>query len=180
MTADLAGMVTHRDLLAASSSSLSVPAEADRVRLLGLARAVDVMETHVSVATPGDPAAVAGERMIRHKIGCLPVVGADGRLAGIVTEEDFVRWATAHMTPADAARQSAYPSRRSAGGSPERQSAQHPARTAEAVLESRDLGSDAPPAVPQVVPGARERAARGRHGPRAVHVRRRRDDRRPP
>jgi CBS domain-containing protein len=176
----LAGIVTHRDLLAASSSALNVPAEADRLRLLGLARAVDVMETHVSVAAPGDPAAVAGERMIRHKIGCLPVVGADGRLAGIVTEEDFVRWATAHMTPADAARQSGYPSRRSAGSSPERPSAQHPARTAEAVLESRDLGSDAPPAVPQVVPGARERAARGRHDPRAGDVRRRRGDRRPP
>ena len=103
----LAGLVTHRDLLAASSSSLKVPDEADRVRLLGFARAGDVMETHVSVAAPDDPAVLAGERMIRHKIGCLPVVGTDGRLAGIVTEEDFVRWATAHMAPADAARQSA-------------------------------------------------------------------------
>ena len=103
----LAGIVTHRDLLAASSSSLTVPLEEDRVRLLGLARVVDVMETHVSVAAPGDLAAEAGERMIRHKIGCLPVVEADGRLAGIVTEEDFLRWATARMAPAEPARASA-------------------------------------------------------------------------
>ena len=103
----LAGIVTHRDLLAASSSSLTVPAEEDRVRLLGLARVVDVMETHVSVAAPGDLAAEAGERMLRHKIGCLPVVEADGRLAGIVTEEDFLRWATARMAPAEPAQASA-------------------------------------------------------------------------
>jgi CBS domain-containing protein len=103
----LAGLVTHRDLLAASSSSLLVPAENERVRILGLAHVANVMETHVSVVTPEEPAADAGERMIRHKIGCLPVLGADGRLAGIVTEEDFLRWATSHMTPAEAMRQSA-------------------------------------------------------------------------
>jgi CBS domain-containing membrane protein len=103
----LAGIVTHRDLLAASSSSLLVPAENERVRILGLAHAAHVMETHVSVAAPTDPAAAAGERMIRHKIGCLPVVAADGRLAGIVTEEDFLRWATVHMAPAEPVRQSA-------------------------------------------------------------------------
>ena len=103
----LAGLVTHRDLLAASSSSLKVPAEHDRMRLLAFASAADVMETHVSVATPEDPAALAGERMMRHKIGCLPVVGPDGRLAGIVTEEDFLRWATTHMAASPAVRQSA-------------------------------------------------------------------------
>jgi diacylglycerol O-acyltransferase / wax synthase len=103
----LVGLVTHRDLLAASSSTLSVPLEEDRVRLLTRARAADVMETHVSIAAPGDPAALAGERMIRHKIGCLPVVEADGRLVGIVTEEDFLRWATAHMQPVEPVRASA-------------------------------------------------------------------------
>jgi len=95
----LAGLVTHRDLLAASSSSLTVPSEDERLRFLARARASDVMETHLSVAGADDPAALAGERMIRHKIGCLPVVTADGRLAGIVTEEDFLRWATARMAP---------------------------------------------------------------------------------
>ena len=103
----LVGIVTHRDLLAASSSSLTVREEAARVRLLGLARVLDVMETHLAVAAPDDPAAVAGEGMIRHKIGCLPVVESSGRLVGIVTEEDFLRWATGRMVPAERVRQSA-------------------------------------------------------------------------
>ncbi len=93
----LLGLVTHRDLLAASQSTLTFRAEAERVRLLAWARAADVMETHLSVTRPDEPAVAAGGRMGRQKIGCLPVVGPDGRLAGIVTQEDFLRWATDHM-----------------------------------------------------------------------------------
>ena len=107
VTADarLIGMVTHRDLLAASPSSLAPAAE--RVALSASVRVADVMETHVSVVTPDEPAAGAGERMLRHKIGCLPVVAPDGRLAGIVTADDFVRWAAARMQPEVPVRQSA-------------------------------------------------------------------------
>ena len=65
------------------------------------------METHVSVAAADEPAGLVGDRMVRHKIGCLPVVGADGRLAGIVTGDDFVRWATARMLPETGIRRSA-------------------------------------------------------------------------
>ena len=74
-----------------------VPAEEERMRVLGMARALDVMETHVSVATADAAATDAGARMIHHKIGCLPVIEPDGRLVGIITEEDFLRWATSHM-----------------------------------------------------------------------------------
>ena len=48
---------------------------------------------------PDEPAAAAGQRMLAAKIGCLPVVDGTGRLAGIVTEEDFLRWATSQMAP---------------------------------------------------------------------------------
>ncbi len=96
----LVGLVTHRDLLAASPSSLAPDRE--RVALSASVRVADVMETHVSVADAEEPAALAGDRMVRHKIGCLPVVDAERRLAGIVTADDFVRWATAHMAPAEA------------------------------------------------------------------------------
>jgi len=37
--------------------------------------------------------------MLRHKIGCLPVVDAAGRLVGIVTGDDFLRWATMRLLP---------------------------------------------------------------------------------
>jgi WS/DGAT/MGAT family acyltransferase len=92
----LVGLVTHRDLLAAAPSSLAFPEDV-RVRLMSRARAADVMETHLSTALPDEPAAEAGERMVRHKIGCLPVVEDGGRLVGIVTDEDFLRWAAEHM-----------------------------------------------------------------------------------
>jgi CBS domain-containing protein len=55
------------------------------------------METHVSVAAADEPAGLVGDRMVRHKIGCLPVVDGERRLAGIVTADDFVHWATVHM-----------------------------------------------------------------------------------
>jgi CBS-domain-containing membrane protein len=52
------------------------------------------METHLSTTTADEPLADAGRRMLEGKIGCLPVVGQDGRLIGILTESDFVRWTT--------------------------------------------------------------------------------------
>jgi CBS domain-containing membrane protein len=94
----IAGLVTHRDLLAAASSSLTHRTEAQRLHLLAGGRAGEVMETHLSVTTADEPAAAAGDRMMQHKIGCLPVIDAEARVVGIVTEEDFVRWATARMS----------------------------------------------------------------------------------
>jgi WS/DGAT/MGAT family acyltransferase len=108
----LRGLVTHRDLLAASPSSLSLQAESDRVRLLGWAEAADVMETHVSTAAPGESAADVGLRMVRQKIGCLPVVDAGGAIVGIVTEEDFLRWSAENMAAADEPGLSAFGSER--------------------------------------------------------------------
>lgn len=54
----------------------------------------------MSTAWPDELAAEAGRRMVRHKIGCLPVVETDGRLVGILPEEDFLLWATERMESA--------------------------------------------------------------------------------
>jgi len=97
----LNGIVTQRDILAAASSSLERDTDAARVRILGGSEVNEVMETHLCTATPDELAAHAGARMIRHKIGCLPVVGEGGQLVGIVTQADFVSWATQHMAPDD-------------------------------------------------------------------------------
>jgi CBS domain-containing protein len=91
------GLVTHRDLLGAAPSAVAEPDEGARLRTLAHLTAGDVMETHLIVTTPAEAAAAAGQRMLAAKIGCLPVVDDTGRLAGIVTEEDFLRWATARM-----------------------------------------------------------------------------------
>jgi len=97
------GLVTHRDLLANQVSALALPDAGDRERLLGFHYAHEIMERHVSVVGPDDPATDAGEHMARNKIGCLPVVDTGGHLLGIVTQEDFLRWATAHMAAAPGA-----------------------------------------------------------------------------
>ena len=97
----LVGLITHRDLLAASPSSL-LPSLDRVLALRASARVADVMETRLSIAAPDESAGVAGNRMLRHKIGCLPVVDAAGRLAGIVTGDDFLRWATGRLLPTEA------------------------------------------------------------------------------
>ena len=60
----------------------------------------EVMETHLTVATPDERAGSAGHRMLAANIGCLPVVDDAGLLVGIITDEDFLRWATVRMGPA--------------------------------------------------------------------------------
>jgi diacylglycerol O-acyltransferase / wax synthase len=96
----LIGLVTQRDLLGAAPSMVGEADETVRLRRLGWLSAHDVMETHLVVVAPNEPAASAGQRMLAAKIGCLPVVDDTGELAGIVTEEDFLRWATLQMAPA--------------------------------------------------------------------------------
>jgi CBS domain-containing protein len=96
----LVGLITHRDLLAVSPSRARVRDEAARLRRLASIAAREVMETHLMVTTPDEPASVAGQRMIAGKIGALPVIERSGRLLGILTTDDLVRWATEHLTKA--------------------------------------------------------------------------------
>jgi CBS domain-containing protein len=88
----LVGLVTHRDLLGHAPSDLDEPREDERVAALARVHIGDIMETHLSTSSPDEPLAAAGRRMLEGKIGCLPVVAGDGRLVGILTESDFVRW----------------------------------------------------------------------------------------
>ena len=91
----LIGLVTHRDLVGHAPSDLEEPREDERVAALGGIHIGDIMETHLSTSSPDEPLIDAGRRMLQGKIGCLPVVGGGGRLVGIITESDFVRWTTA-------------------------------------------------------------------------------------
>jgi CBS domain-containing protein len=54
-------------------------------------RVLDVMTTEVVTVTPDDGLKAAARIMIEKGISGLPVVDADGRLAGIITEADFVK-----------------------------------------------------------------------------------------
>lgn len=96
----LCGIVSHRDLLAAQASTLLPVAPGARVHGLRRGRVLEVMETHVAVARPDEPAAAVGERMRRHRFGCMPVVDGAGGILGVVTAGDFLDWATRKMSPA--------------------------------------------------------------------------------
>jgi CBS domain-containing protein len=85
------GIVSSRDLLAAS---LSRTLDFDSRQRRTFMRSVDVGEVMtrdvVTVAT-GTTLGEAAASMLRHRIGCLPVVDAEDRFIGLVTETDLIR-----------------------------------------------------------------------------------------
>jgi CBS domain-containing protein len=94
----LVGIVTHRDVVAAQRSSLELGSDGQPDSVLASFTCGEAMETHLSTTFLDEPAADAARRMIDQKIGCLPVVEPNGHLAGILTEEDFLRWAAEQMS----------------------------------------------------------------------------------
>jgi CBS domain-containing membrane protein len=88
---ELVGLVTHRDLLAASFSILREVHSRDQRRLFVTVPVADVMHRDVVTIDPGVPVAEAARMLLRSKFGCLPVVGPRHELLGLVTEADFLR-----------------------------------------------------------------------------------------
>lgn len=85
------GLITHRRIVEAWVSH----GHPDRERVDVVARDVPVemlMEKNVHTVAPETPAADAAAILETRRIGCLPVVDR-GKLVGIVTESDFVRFA---------------------------------------------------------------------------------------
>jgi CBS domain-containing protein len=78
----LVGLITQRDLLRASAT------HAARSTVAG-----EIMVREPVAATPATPLVQAARTMLEHKFGCLPVCAVDGKLVGIITEADFVRFA---------------------------------------------------------------------------------------
>jgi CBS-domain-containing membrane protein len=87
----LVGVVSLRDLLAYSlTRALDFEPRQRRVFL----KSVDVREAmseRLITARPETPQTDAAALMLRHRIGCLPVVDGAGALVGIVTETDLLR-----------------------------------------------------------------------------------------
>ena len=84
------GIVSQRDLYrAAVSSMLQLQPSAEREWLASVpVRAV--MSANVITAAPDDTVHTAVELMLRHRIGCLPIV-EHGKLVGLVSETDCLR-----------------------------------------------------------------------------------------
>jgi CBS domain-containing membrane protein len=89
------GLLTHRGILEAWVSH----GHPDTENVAVVARDVPVemvMEKEVRTIGPDTPAADAARILESHKFGCLPVVEG-GKLVGIVTEADFVRFARRYL-----------------------------------------------------------------------------------
>ena len=83
---ELAGLVSQRDVLAASDSRL---ADQTARRDPSTIQVREFMTRNLVTVNRDTSARRAGLYMERHKIGCLPVM-ADKRLVGIITDTDFV------------------------------------------------------------------------------------------
>ena len=86
----LVGIVSNRDLLEASLTSVLSFETAQRRGFLRSISVSEVMTRVVETVDPETPLGVAAARMISHKIGCLPVVRPDGTMVGLITETDLL------------------------------------------------------------------------------------------
>ncbi|HWA76179.1 MAG TPA: CBS domain-containing protein [Polyangiaceae bacterium] len=88
----LAGIVSQRDLFHSGLiKALGYGTHAQR-QALDMVVVKEAMRSEVVTTTPDTPLREAARLMLERKIGCLVVLD-DSRLAGILTESDFVRLA---------------------------------------------------------------------------------------
>jgi acetoin utilization protein AcuB len=87
----LIGVITDRDIRKASASDEPHMAEYELTYLLEKMKIKDIMTPQVITVRGDTPVAEAGQLFLEHKFGCLPVVGNDNTLEGIITVTDLLR-----------------------------------------------------------------------------------------
>jgi acetoin utilization protein AcuB len=87
------GVISDRDLLKNLSPFIGVPFT-ERPQDVGtLKKKIHQMMTRKLISIdPEAPLGQAARMMNHHQVSCLPVIEADGRLVGIITSRDLVRW----------------------------------------------------------------------------------------
>jgi len=85
------GIVSNRDLLAASLSKVLQLAREQRHSFLGMVEVAEVMTKDVETVPPDTTLEEAARLMLRRKIGCLIVAKEDRLPLGLVTETDLLR-----------------------------------------------------------------------------------------
>jgi CBS domain-containing protein len=83
-------VVSHRDLLAAAMSKVLDFDPTSRRTFLRSIEVSEVMGKDVYTVSPDTTLADAAALLVRHKIGCLPVVDPQGKLVGLVTDADLL------------------------------------------------------------------------------------------
>src|SRR5665647_2953557 len=100
-TRRVVGLISHRDLLAAQISRQTHLDPDARRAIHDAVKVSEIMTREVWTVGPDVLASVAATTLLDHKYGCLPVVGKDDELIGIVTERDFVRFASKVLSAHD-------------------------------------------------------------------------------
>lgn len=88
--------IRHIPVVGRRNRLVGILSDRDLLRSLGGPRGraiADIMTRQVYTVRPGDPASRAVDLLLEHKIGCVPVLGDEEELVGIVTETDFLRLA---------------------------------------------------------------------------------------
>lgn len=84
------GLVTHRDILAATISQLAGVDAVTQDEIDSGIPIREIMRTDVRTTAPEADLKEAATILLNHKYGCLPVADK-GKLVGIITEADFLR-----------------------------------------------------------------------------------------
>lgn len=89
----LVGVVSQRDLLRSSLTTLLEHTESDRELFLESVRVSEIMTPLARTINPEVPIADAARLMLEHKIGCLPVVSEerDREIVGLITATDLLK-----------------------------------------------------------------------------------------
>jgi predicted transcriptional regulator len=88
---NLKGLVTHRDMLRASISTLAQFPRHETRAMQTHVLLQDIMQTQVFTISPDADIKEAARVMWQEKIGCL-LVAEQGQLVGILTEADFLKY----------------------------------------------------------------------------------------
>ncbi len=86
---EVVGIVSQRDLFRSALARSIGYGEHAQQKILDLLAVKEVMSHDVETTRPDASLAEAAQRMLERKVGCLVVI-ENGRLAGILTEADFV------------------------------------------------------------------------------------------
>ncbi|MDP1665749.1 MAG: CBS domain-containing protein [Methylobacter sp.] len=86
----IAGVISDRDLLSALSPYIHTAAETLRDQETLKKRAHQIMSRQIDTVTPTTDCNIAVQKMLDADVSCLPVVGDDNVILGIVTWKDFL------------------------------------------------------------------------------------------
>jgi CBS domain-containing protein len=89
----LVGLLSERDILRTSASSLLPNARQQNAFLQKQFPVRDVMQREVVSVTPDTLLTAAGNVLLSQRIDCLPVVDSENVLVGIITSTDFTKLA---------------------------------------------------------------------------------------